>query len=130
MPDDSSELFDSMRQSVIPIEELESADWSSVKKPPVSGFVYLLRSPHGCKIGCACNPKRRITEISTLLPFEVTVEHTFPAPDMYAAESALHFHFHGKRIRGEWFLLDEADIADIKTIKTAEDIGSRGEVPY
>jgi hypothetical protein len=111
-------------------DELDGADWSSLQKPPVSGFVYLLRSPHGFKIGCARNVERRVSDITTLLPFEVTVEHTFPAPDMYAAESALHFHFSAKRIRSEWFALDESDVADIKTIRTADDVSPRGEIPF
>ena len=114
----------------IPEQELKAADWGSIQKPPVSGFVYLLRSSLGFKIGCARNPERRIAEIATLLPFEVSIEHIFPAPDMYSAEFALHFHFESKRIRGEWFSLDESDVADFKLIRTADDIAPRGEIPY
>ena len=100
----------------------QADETSSVRPSGVSGFVYLLRSPHGFKIGCARNPSRRIAQFVTMLPFEITIDHTIPAPDMYAAEWALHGQFQSKRIRGEWFSLDETDVAEIKRMVTHADI--------
>ena len=112
-------------------EHLQEVDGAPVRPSGVSGFVYLFRSPCGFKIGCARDPKRRFLEIVTLVPFELTIEHTIPAPDMYAAEWALHGQFQSKRIRGEWFSLSEDDVAHIKSMATHADIPFyKEDVPF
>jgi len=112
-------------------ERIQEEESCPVRPSGVSGFVYLFRSPHGFKIGCARDTRRRFLEIVTLVPFELSIEHTIPAPDMYAAEWALHGHFQAKRIRGEWFLLDESDVAEIKRMVTYADIPLyKQEIPF
>ena len=37
-----------------------------------------------------------------------------PADDMIEKEAQLHQHFADKRVRGEWFSLDEGDLATIR----------------
>ena len=50
---------------------------------------------------------------------------------MYAAEWALHGQFQSKRIKGEWFLLDELDVAEIKRMVTYADIPAyKEDIPF
>lgn len=82
------------------------------------GYVYLIKSSTGhWKIGRSKNPKDRLKTFGVILPFEVQYEHLIPADDMCKAESALHEKYAEKRVNGEWFLLTEDDIADIKAIE-------------
>lgn len=84
-----------------------------------SGYVYLLKSASGFwKIGRTANPKDRLKTFSIKLPFEVEFEHLIPCDDMVGAETELHRRFADRRINGEWFRLNETDVAWIKTIKS------------
>lgn len=83
-----------------------------------AGYVYLLRSASGYwKIGKTVNPADRIKTFSVKLPFEVEYEHLISCEDYSRAETELHARFAPKRVNGEWFCLDEADVAWIKAIK-------------
>ena len=46
-------------------------------------------------------------------PFEIMVACCYFTPNMRAEESFLHDMFDGRRVRGEWFLLDDDDLAAI-----------------
>lgn len=86
-----------------------------------SGFVYLLKSVSGhWKIGRAVNPNDRLKTFTVHLPFEVTYEHLIPTSHMAEAEAALHAQYAHKRVNGEWFALDEVDVARIKSIKSLD----------
>ena len=77
------------------------------------GYVYLLRSSHGYKIGKSSSPKSRIASLRTASPFPLHVEAVIYAQYMDALEKALHERFYDKKIRGEWYALTEADVAFI-----------------
>lgn len=79
------------------------------------GYVYLLQSPTGAyKIGRTINPANRLKTFTVKLPFEVEYICTIKTPDMVALEQELHARFASKRINGEWFALNDEDIAYIK----------------
>jgi hypothetical protein len=85
----------------------------------LTGYVYLIKSASGYwKIGRTVNPDDRIKTFSVKLPFEVEYEHLIPCGDHVKAEAELHKRFASKRSNGEWFCLDETDIAWIKAIKS------------
>lgn len=105
--------------------ELEEADFSgapvtnaSCRLPSVAipGYVYLIRSPYGFKIGKTVNIKSRTRLFEVKLPFPISVEHFSWFDDYSRAERELHGIFHGKRLEGEWFDLTPNDIAHIKTL--------------
>lgn len=83
--------------------------------PPIkSGYVYLLRSGLGdYKIGCSMKPQNRLLTFGVLLPYPVELLCLIFTPDMYRTEQELQDRFHDKCIAGEWFKLDEADVAVI-----------------
>lgn len=78
-------------------------------------FLYLMRAENGLiKIGIAANPQKRLGEINVGSPIEVVLLHAFP--DVLARTSETEFHrlFASKRVKGEWFSLDDNDIAYIR----------------
>lgn len=79
------------------------------------GFVYVLKSDHGYKIGKTVNLKDRTRLFAVKLPFKFSIEHYAWFDDYTAAERNFHQMFHTKRKEGEWFALDGSDLAKIKT---------------
>lgn len=80
------------------------------------GYVYVLRAGPYHKIGHSVNVDRRITEVATLLPWEVELVHTIKSDNRIALEAYLHKRFKGKRRNGEWFELDEEDVTWLMTL--------------
>lgn len=82
-----------------------------------SGYIYLARSETGhFKIGLSINPAKRIKIFDTKMPVAVELIHTIPADDMRQAEGILHETFADKRHEGEWFNLDQNNVAYIRTL--------------
>lgn len=83
---------------------------------PTGGYVYLVQSQYGVKIGKSINVKSRTRLFEVKLPFPISVEHYAWFDDYSFAERDLHKKFHEKRLEGEWFDLSREDIAYIKTL--------------
>ncbi len=81
---------------------------------PTGGYVYVIRSPHGFKIGKTVNLRQRTRLFEVKLPFENSLEHYAWFDDYTHAERSFHVRFHDKRLEGEWFDLSAADLAEIK----------------
>jgi len=82
-----------------------------------AGCVYLIRSDVGYyKIGRTVNPDNRITTFAVKLPFDVDYICVIETPDMYGLERELHQRFASKRVNGEWFALNDDDVAHIKSL--------------
>lgn len=108
--------------------ELEVADVQATRRvsasprlsgSPTGGYVYLVRSPYGVKIGKSVNVKSRTRLFEVKLPFPITVEHYAWFDDYSFAERDLHRQYHAKRLEGEWFDLCAADIAHIRKLGKA-----------
>ncbi len=81
---------------------------------PTGGYVYLVRSAFGVKIGKSVNVKSRTRLFEVKLPFPITVEHFAWFEDYSLAEREFHRQYHAKRLEGEWFDLSASDIDAIK----------------
>lgn len=79
------------------------------------GYVYVIRSQHGFKIGKTVNIKSRTSLFAVKLPFPISVEHYAKFDDYSKAERDFHDEFHAKRLEGEWFNLTPEDLAKIKS---------------
>lgn len=88
----------------------------------MKGYVYFLHSDHGTKIGMTNSIEVRLYTLNVLLPFPVEMIHKVLVSDSCKAEKILQGHFHEKRINGEWYKLDEADITFIKTLECESQI--------
>lgn len=86
---------------------------------PLGGYVYLVRSQYGVKIGKSINVRSRTRLFEVKLPFPITVEHYAWFDDYSRAERELHGYYHAKRLEGEWFDLSDQDIDHIKQLGRA-----------
>lgn len=83
---------------------------------PTGGYVYLVRSQYGIKIGKSVNVKSRTRLFEVKLPFPISVEHYAWFDDYSYAERNLHKKYHAQRLEGEWFDLSQEDVANIKKL--------------
>jgi hypothetical protein len=74
--------------------------------------------PNYYKIGISKEVHRRLADYNTAMPFTVVLEYSVEHPDFRSVEKALHKRFKHKRIKGEWFLLSDFEIAELKQILT------------
>ena len=90
-------------------------------KEPNSGYVYLLRGiiegyKRCFKIGRSGDPSDRYETFKLILPFDVMYEHTIVCRNMIQAEAYFHLLFDHRRIKGEWFALEDIDLSIFKSI--------------
>lgn len=78
------------------------------------GYVYVIHSQYGYKIGKTVNLKTRTKIFEVKLPFPVRLEHYAWFEDYSAAERNFHEMFREKRLEGEWFDLNAADLARVR----------------
>ena len=84
------------------------------KRKKRRGHIYLVRATTGeYKIGYSIDVNNRIKAFSVQPPFDYELIHTFPTDDMEEAETLLHDRFSEKRLRGEWFSLNDQDVLSI-----------------
>ena len=75
------------------------------------GCVYLVRAEPGeYKIARSKNVSARMRNFATLAPFSFELIHTFPADIFWNAERNLQKRFRDKKIKDEWYDLDQADV--------------------
>lgn len=91
-------------------ERAESPDRGA--RPQRAGVVYLAAGNGSYKIGRSSSFPDREHQLTTKLPFAVEVVHTIRATDTVAAERFWHERFSGRRVRGEWFNLEAAEVAE------------------
>lgn len=76
-----------------------------------SGKVYILKADNGLyKIGQTTHLSERIKQLGIQLPYELELVWYIPTDHVLIAEKKLHDYFADKRIKGEWFALEEDDI--------------------
>lgn len=87
-------------------------------KPPVSierdGYVYILESDHGFKVGKSVNFKDRTSTLIGNMPFRCDVLMSIKVKEYSRAEKECHALVRSKRINGEWFNLTERDTDQIE----------------
>lgn len=108
------ERFPDLGEDAVTTRTLTPGVHRRLPRNGVPGYVFLIRSPHGYKIGKTANIQNRLRLFSVKFPFPVSLEHYAWFEDCSGAERALHTRFHSKRLEGEWFDLNDADIAYIK----------------
>jgi T5orf172 domain len=81
---------------------------------PRGGYVYVLKSAMGYKVGRTRRMPDRMRTFGVKLPFLYTIPLCAWFDDRIEAEGAYHRIFRDKRINGEWFDLQDADIELIR----------------
>lgn len=80
-----------------------------------TGYIYLIESVNGFKIGKTTTPKKRFEYFTVKLPFNIKPLFWFKVEDYHKVELYLQNKFDFKHINGEWFDLSELDIKYIET---------------
>jgi hypothetical protein len=76
--------------------------------------VYILKASNGlCKIGQATSMYRRIVGLWTMIPDDFEVLALYPSESHAFEECALHNKFAARRVKGEWFALNEKELAEL-----------------
>lgn len=86
------------------------------KRSQKPGYVYVIKAGPYYKIGRTKNLDTRIMQLSTQPPFDIEFVHAIWTPEMTFLESKLHNKFAAKHKNGEWFELDEEDVAWLRTL--------------
>lgn len=80
------------------------------------GFVYLMyaKDMNLYKIGQSINPHKRLMQLNYESPCTVSLIHQMPVTNMIAAEYYFHVLFNKKRVKGEWFALNDLEVSIFK----------------
>ena len=94
-----------------PGDALDAQDSRPTEESAGYGFVYLVRGHAGeYKIGRTNLVDRRLSELGAASPVEQTLVHEIKTDDPVGVEGYWHARFADKRMRGEWFRLNAADV--------------------
>lgn len=86
------------------------------------GYVYFIQNSNGhTKIGCTINIKNRLSALQSSSPDRLALIHSIKVFDMRTVEISIHKEFHGKKISGEWFSLNEDDIEKVGNYKDIDE---------
>lgn len=95
------------------------------------GYVYLLRCGEHYKIGFSEQPRKRLQQLRTGSPHPIVLEHELKTTFFKSIEQQLHRRFAHKRGEGEWFNLNDEDVAYIKSLDkhgdTPEEVRQQAE---
>lgn len=89
-----------------------------------SGYVYILQSEHGYKIGHTKRLSNRMSHFGLKLPFKIKLWGVIPHDQPKALEKEYHEEFQPTLINGEWFDLGEEEL---QFIMDADDFEKRDE---
>lgn len=102
---------------VLPLDSLVAGYGTFNDTPiPVSEFIYVTKAAFGCKIGRTTRPELRPLQVTGNAPIELEVLIVKEVSGSREVEKSLHFYFKEKRLRGEWYSLDDSDIAFIRDL--------------
>lgn len=87
------------------------------KGPHRPGYVYFIRGGRNIKIGQSRNAFDRLAELQASNADTLTMLHTIETNDMACCELLFHRMFEHRRFRGEWFSIEESDLAELVGIK-------------
>ena len=83
------------------------------------GFLYVIYFKDSAnnifhKIGIASDIKNRLKQHQTSSPFTIRIALCYYCEDTYDEEMFLHSMFKKRNINGEWFILDEKELIEIR----------------
>lgn len=97
---------------------------------PNAGFIYIIQCmgfPY-YKIGHSVNPDARVDSLQIGVPFELKLEYAVAVQDMDEVEHKIQQRYKSKGVRGEWYMLTNNDLDDVKAeIVALKDIAYVGE---
>lgn len=96
----------------------KTAQKVTAQPSPDPGYIYLIvNDREQYKVGYSKTPAKRIEKLEVVLPWPIEVLHLIPTNHMRLAEKQLHERYAEQNARGEWYWLDDNDVADITSLK-------------
>jgi hypothetical protein len=77
------------------------------------GYIYLIESKYGWKIGKSKSPKKRYSLFAVKLPFKIHLRLVLKVVDYHELEKKLHCKYRELRLNGEWFALNESHVHEM-----------------
>ena len=97
------------------VTKLDSLQVDGLTDGARAGTVYLIKSGSNFKVGMTTRGSgRRHREIDLQLPERAFLVHEITTDDAPGIEAYWHRRFADRRLNGEWFALDRADVAAFK----------------
>ncbi len=84
---------------------------------PKDGYLYIIHCtgfPY-YKIGQTVMPAARVDTLQTGVPFELKLEYALEVRDMNETERKIQQRYKDKCIRGEWFMLTDEELRNVKS---------------
>lgn len=96
---------------------------AKIEKPIAkkSGYVYIIRSDYGYKIGMTKHIKDRLQLFGVKLPFEIEQVKIYKGETYTELEKELHLLYDHNRLNGEWFKLSDSDLIKIDKLMIKND---------
>lgn len=88
------------------------------KTKSLIGYVYLVKLDKHYKIGISKTPEQRLKEF-TMLPYKLEDIKIARVNEYEKIEKELHEEYKTKKVRGEWFELNESEVEEIVEYLTA-----------
>jgi hypothetical protein len=80
-------------------------------------YIYLIKEENGrIKIGYSNDVESRLNSLKSSSPYDMEILYSARIPTAREVEATLHRLFGNKRKRGEWFDLDDRDVAEIRSL--------------
>ena len=76
----------------------------------MNNYLYLIQCNEFFKIGVANNVETRFAMLQTGSPYPMSVQRCYEYENASIVEQCLHQKFDAGRVRGEWFVLNSADL--------------------
>lgn len=80
------------------------------------GYIYVIKTIYGFKIGKTKNLRNRMNVFGVQLPFKYILVYDAKIINYHYVEKMLHDKFKHKHINGEWFNLTPEDLEEIKRL--------------
>lgn len=95
------------------LKEIKYTELGAENIGDLGGYVYILHTKHGYKVGKTKNDIERIRTINTMMPVDVFRVDVFHTRNRHIAEKFIHSLFAEKRMKGEWFEVNIVDVQEI-----------------
>lgn len=122
---------------VSPLDRLYEMYGDVMDRPvPTREYIYVTKAPFGCKVGRTTRPDSRPLQVVGNAPVELEVLVVKQVEASRELEKRIHDHYQGKWLRGEWFALDDSDIAfirdvlDGKTVIPVPEVEDFDDIPF
>jgi DNA-binding MarR family transcriptional regulator len=129
LTNEEEKLFNLENQKYVTLEEMneirekrtDEYNSDEIKTTNV-GYVYIIKSEYGYKLGKSKKIEDRLSLFNVKLPFKIDVVGYYMVKNMSKMETYLHKKYNHLRLEGEWFNLSKEDLLEVSSTLTKNQI--------